>query len=107
MGKRAALISGLLAVAVIIAGVLSWRELRELDRMRHNPDHLLRVIDSPQGTISGQAVRRIFASGDFPGSALLRGYIEGLNRGLFDFKGIMEDGDVLFWVEPSDHFVYS
>jgi len=85
MGKRAALISGLVVVAVITAGVLSWREFAvgfQVYRMRRSPDYLVRVIDSPEQTIAGQAVRRIFASGDFPGTRLLQAYFEGVDEDL-------------------------
>jgi len=87
MGRRAALISGLVAVAVFSVGIVSWREFAvryQLYRMRRSHECLIRSIDRPEGSVAGQAVRRIFASKDFPGARLLQTYLEILTRARTD-----------------------
>src|SRR5262245_29779913 len=83
MGKRAAIFSGILLLAVGTVGLLWWREFAvryQAYRLRRSPDLLIQVIGSPEGTIAGQAVRRIFASGDYAGTRLLQYYLDVLAR---------------------------
>src|SRR5262245_35390378 len=89
MGKKAAFISGLAALSVLAMTLLLWKEIAvwiELYRMRRNPEHLVQVIDSPRETVRGEAVRRLFASKNFPGTAMLDAYIRGLEKADINFK---------------------
>lgn len=109
MGKRAALISGLVVAVVIIAGVLSWREFAvrfQVYKMRHSPDDLIRVIDSPEHSIAGQAVRRIFGSKDFPGRRLLQAYLDEVDRADRDFKKRLDShyDEMRFFINSAGEF---
>src|SRR5262245_19754881 len=97
MGRKAALISGGITLAVVFAGLFWSREFvvrYQVYRMSRDVDYLLRFIESGEGTIAGEAVRRICGSGEFPGTGLLRAYVEGLG-GLLDSLGYDQD-DVRF-----------
>jgi hypothetical protein len=109
MGKRAALISGLVVVAVITPGVLWWREFAvrvQVYRMRRSPDYLIRVIDSPEHSIAGQAVRRIFSSKDFPGTRVLQAYFADVARVYEDFKKLLDShyDEVRLFIDSEGEF---
>jgi hypothetical protein len=89
MGKKTALIAGLAALAVITLGLFSWREIAVrfyMTRFRSEPKRFIAAIDQPEGSVQAQALKRLVATGNWPGTELLQCYLAELARIDINFR---------------------
>lgn len=76
-GRKVALVAGLGALGVLVGAAANWQNVAVqyyVYRMGREPDYLLELIERPEGTVQGAAVRKFLSSDPGP-QALLALYL--------------------------------